>query len=548
MPNALGMTFDQCVSRFSGVASISDPQAFCGSLERALAGGKSMSLKIDAVKAICPPCAKHMRSYGVSKIRVGGKAGVPTELRKAIKKLGRLFHVKLPILKTDAKAGTFTGWASVVTREGGRPIIDADGDIIPIADLEKAAQDAFLRQTGAGRVGVMHFVVGAADLVESMVVTSEKREKLGFGPGPEGWAVTFRTTDPELKRQIEAGELGELSIRGTANRIPLDGTDDDIALLSGLKLSTVELFSVVAQGASGDDDNRPSIVLSKLNPKKGKPVKPEAKKNKSILMHIRQWFGKSDLMKDRALGMNIEALNAAAEWDLNDLSLASGVPVETLEAIISGEAEPDADQLAGIAGAFGMEADDLMPSTDVESQDDDDEKQDDDEEEDVEAQDDEDEEKQDEEDEEAMKRHANLEKQNKDLAKRVAELEADKEIAAALVKAQAVPHIPGDEQDVAKVYMLIKSMPKKERELLEGMLTSANALIEKGGMLEEIGTRLGGETLDGSAFQEFEVLVQKTYEASEIHKSRGTAGLSAARIETAEKNPELYERMRTESN
>jgi len=179
MPNVLGMGFDECVSRFSREPSIRDPEAFCGSLEKLV--------KEHTVE----PAAK-------------------------------VFELKIPVVKIDRPKGLVTGWASIVTTADGTPIIDHDGEIIPIAELEKAAQEAFADgQIGRGKAGDMHERTGVADLVESMVLSAEKREELKLGKGPEGWVVTLKINDPKLLAEIVDGTKTELSILGTAERIPL---------------------------------------------------------------------------------------------------------------------------------------------------------------------------------------------------------------------------------------------------------------------------------------------------------------------------------------
>lgn len=123
--------------------------------------------------------------------------------------------IKIELKKADAQSRTITGWAAVVTGEDGVPIIDSDDHVIPIAVLEKSVHQAFANTPGRGRVGVNHEERGKADLVESFVLTAEKRAALGLGEsGKEGWIVTLRVRDPEVIRRVESGELRELSLKG----------------------------------------------------------------------------------------------------------------------------------------------------------------------------------------------------------------------------------------------------------------------------------------------------------------------------------------------
>jgi hypothetical protein len=135
------------------------------------------------------------------------------------------WDIRVPIQKLDPVRGLVTGWAALSTNDAGEPVVDHQGDHIPIAELERAAHRAFLRAGGEGMVGDMHERRGVADLVESFVVTAEKREALGFGPGREGWVVTVRIRDPGLLREVLNGSKLELSIRGKGRRIPMGESD-----------------------------------------------------------------------------------------------------------------------------------------------------------------------------------------------------------------------------------------------------------------------------------------------------------------------------------
>lgn len=129
------------------------------------------------------------------------------------------FDVTLNIAKADTRERTVTGWAAIVTRDDGTPVIDADDHIIPVDVLKRAVQRAFVDSSGKGKVGINHErkAQGSADLVESLVVTKELRKALGLGDsGREGWIATLRVTDPKVIERIQSGELRELSLKGVA--------------------------------------------------------------------------------------------------------------------------------------------------------------------------------------------------------------------------------------------------------------------------------------------------------------------------------------------
>jgi len=126
----------------------------------------------------------------------------------------RDWSVGLEIRKINQEQHLATGWAAVVSDELGIPVVDSDGHVIPVIELEKAVHEAFANSGGAGKGGDMHETQGVCDVVESFVVTKRKREALGLGEGPEGWIVTLRINDPDVWDRVKSGELAELSLRG----------------------------------------------------------------------------------------------------------------------------------------------------------------------------------------------------------------------------------------------------------------------------------------------------------------------------------------------
>ena len=108
------------------------------------------------------------------------------------------------------------GWASVAADEDGIPVVDSEGDVIPIAELEQAAY-RFVEFSGAG--GEMHSRIGVAHLVESVIFTAEKIAALGLtGEIPLGWWVGFRVTDEAVWQKIKSGVYSMFSIGGRARR------------------------------------------------------------------------------------------------------------------------------------------------------------------------------------------------------------------------------------------------------------------------------------------------------------------------------------------
>jgi hypothetical protein len=142
------------------------------------------------------------------------------------------------------------GWASVVD-DGARLVVDHDGDIIPPAELERAAAK------GLGvPLDVDHRKVEVGRISESMWLDPAKRLALGVPPeGPTGWWIGGEVTDAATIARVESGELRELSMRFRRRRVPLDVTAEKalnftdvpgLAVLVDLEIADV---SLVAEGA-----------------------------------------------------------------------------------------------------------------------------------------------------------------------------------------------------------------------------------------------------------------------------------------------------------
>jgi len=130
--------------------------------------------------------------------------------------------IRFEISKALDEQQLVIGWAAVVTKANGEKIVDLQDDVIAIEEIEKAAHRA-MSFGGRGKGGEQHVHMGIGDIVESFVVSKERREALGFGPGPEGWIVALKIHDADVWARVKSGELSELSFRGPARRRPIDG-------------------------------------------------------------------------------------------------------------------------------------------------------------------------------------------------------------------------------------------------------------------------------------------------------------------------------------
>lgn len=130
-----------------------------------------------------------------------------------------VFRDEVTIAKTDEERNLVYGWASVAVDKAGNPIIDKEGDTIDPRTLEDAAYEFVLNFGKANEYphGSQE-VVG--HLVESMVFTPDKLEKLGLPEGslPTAWWTGWRLNDDTFAK-VKNREYGAFSIEGTAKRV-----------------------------------------------------------------------------------------------------------------------------------------------------------------------------------------------------------------------------------------------------------------------------------------------------------------------------------------
>lgn len=128
------------------------------------------------------------------------------------------------ISKLDEDKRQVFGWASVVEKNG-QPVVDLQGDFIPVEEMERAGYDYVRKSRKAGdmhaRDGMGPRVVG--EMIESFVVTPEKKQALGLSDDiPTGWWVGFQIEDDQVWADIKSGKRTGFSVHGTGKRTPLD--------------------------------------------------------------------------------------------------------------------------------------------------------------------------------------------------------------------------------------------------------------------------------------------------------------------------------------
>lgn len=111
------------------------------------------------------------------------------------------------------------GWAYIAKDRAGNVVVDRQGDFIDEDEvLEKMAYD-FVVDFAQG--DVYHNENKVADLVESVVFTPEKIEKMGLPEGalPTGWWIGMKVTDDDTWRDIDKYPAFSIGGRGIKQKV-----------------------------------------------------------------------------------------------------------------------------------------------------------------------------------------------------------------------------------------------------------------------------------------------------------------------------------------
>lgn len=129
--------------------------------------------------------------------------------------------VKFIFQKVNEERRIAYGWFSVI-EENGEPVIDVQGDVIKAETLLDAAHD-YVQDSRAGRI--MHKGRRVADIVESIVLTSDVQKALGVElPNKRvGWFGAMKFRDDETWKRVKSGELRAFSIGGVGQRGIMEG-------------------------------------------------------------------------------------------------------------------------------------------------------------------------------------------------------------------------------------------------------------------------------------------------------------------------------------
>lgn len=121
------------------------------------------------------------------------------------------------IAKYDSRLGIAFGWGAI-TSVSGEPYYDSHGEAISGGEILNASAafmegDRVAKHQHAATDGGIGHVVFAFPLVDDV------KKSLGIASVNEGLLVGIKVDDPEVQRQIDAGELTGFSIGGSAKRV-----------------------------------------------------------------------------------------------------------------------------------------------------------------------------------------------------------------------------------------------------------------------------------------------------------------------------------------
>lgn len=130
------------------------------------------------------------------------------------------------ISKVDPDKRLVFGWCSL-SKVNGEPVVDLQGDYLPIEETENAAYRYVIESRKGGDMHrrVQKFdqdePLHTADLVESMVFTPEKLEKMGLPPDalPEGWWIGMKVNDDAQWAAVKDKKRLGFSIHGKGRRV-----------------------------------------------------------------------------------------------------------------------------------------------------------------------------------------------------------------------------------------------------------------------------------------------------------------------------------------
>ncbi len=130
--------------------------------------------------------------------------------------------IETTIAKLDVDERMVFGWAYVSHLPDGTQVYDWSGDFVEDPTVVEKAAYAYVLDSRSG--DVMHQGEVVAQLVESMVFTPEKVQKMGLPDGmcPTGWWIGMKVLDDKVWADVKKGRWRAFSIGGTGVRVDVE--------------------------------------------------------------------------------------------------------------------------------------------------------------------------------------------------------------------------------------------------------------------------------------------------------------------------------------
>lgn len=126
--------------------------------------------------------------------------------------------ISFSFVKADPAGRFVRGWASVVSDQSGA-VVDAQGDVITIDDIRKAAHQ-FIADARVAKA--MHSGRQVGEVVESVIVDDDFANALGIADTRRGWWIGMEVHDPAVQADVRKGRLKAFSIGGRGRRTPTE--------------------------------------------------------------------------------------------------------------------------------------------------------------------------------------------------------------------------------------------------------------------------------------------------------------------------------------
>lgn len=129
------------------------------------------------------------------------------------------------ILKIDEGRRMVFGWSYVAINPDGTQVVDHSGDVVDSTRVAKMEDAAYRYVLNSRQGDQMHDGKPVATLVENILFTPEKVQKMGIPPGwaPSAWWSGYKVHDEDVWNRVVSGELSMFSVGGRGQRTKILG-------------------------------------------------------------------------------------------------------------------------------------------------------------------------------------------------------------------------------------------------------------------------------------------------------------------------------------